>query len=111
MFKAFTNKELKFQNIVWRGTGALSAENRGHGFIPAFLDAERGEVHPSCYACGGLATIHILDGLPKHLVLANEASGRVSEVKNSVIAGFMREGKFYTREEAATTLKDALTDS
>jgi hypothetical protein len=105
MFNAFTDKELKFQNIVWRGTGALSAENRGHGFIPVFLDLERGDIHPSCYANGELAPIHILDGLPKYLILAYDTSGKVTKTKDCVIAGFLRDGKFYSREEAAAALR------
>ncbi len=106
MNKAFTKRELTFQNVVLLGTGGLSAENRRSGFVPVFLDTERAEVHPSCYANGQIASIHILDGLPEHLILANEESGAVSQVKRSVIPGFLRKGQFYTREEAADVVQN-----
>lgn len=109
MNKSFTKRELTFQNILLLGTGGLSAENRQSGFVPVFLDTERSEVHPSCYANGQPANIHILDGLPEHLILANEASGAVSKVKKSVIPGFLRDGHFYTREEAADAVQNELT--
>lgn len=111
MPNALSNNELKFQNIVWRGTGALSAENRDLGFIPAFLDTERKEIHLSRHPNGELATIHILDGLPKHLLSTNDTSATRCKTKNCVIAGFLHDGKFYTREEAAAWVKESMSDS
>ncbi|MCK7576802.1 MAG: hypothetical protein MZV65_13615 [Chromatiales bacterium] len=42
-----------------------------------------------------------MDGLPDHLVLARGPRGRITAIKSSVIAGFIRLGHFYTREQAA----------
>jgi len=111
MTKVFTKEELEQQHTALHVTGALSDENREHGFLPVFLDTERGEVHPSCYANGQPATIHILDGLPKHLVLSDDASAVVKKVKASVIAGFLRDNIFYTREEAAAAFQCELRDN
>jgi hypothetical protein len=110
MQNALSQNELKFQNIVWRGTGALSAENRDQGFTPAFLDTERKEIYLSRHANGDVATVHILDGLPEHLRLSGETSATASKAKSNVIAGFVRDGKFYTREEAAAWIKESLDD-
>jgi hypothetical protein len=45
--------------------------------------------------------MHLLEGLPDTLLLARAPSGRVTAVKDSVVAGFVRDGRFYTRDEAA----------
>jgi hypothetical protein len=89
------------ENLAFRGKGGVSQENRSSGFRPAFLDAETGEVFASCYAGGQPAPFHLLDGLPEKLVLARNAGGRVAEVKSSVTSGFVRDGRFYTRDQAA----------
>jgi hypothetical protein len=48
-----------------------------------------------------LAPIHLLSGLPPEWVVTRDAAGGVSAVKPSIVAGFLRDGRFYTREEAA----------
>jgi hypothetical protein len=45
--------------------------------------------------------MHLLDGLPDEWVVERDAAGRVRAIKDSVIAGFVRDGRFYTREQAA----------
>lgn len=89
------------QNREFRGTGGRSEENWGAGFQPAFLDTETRTVYPSRFRDGLRAPIHLLDGLPEALIVARDAVGRVAAVKASIIAGFAREGRFYTRDEAA----------
>lgn len=89
------------QNRAYRGTRGRSEENRGAGFTPAFLDAETRAVYPSQFRDGGRAPVHLLDGLPEEVVIARDALGRVAAVKGSIIAGFARGGRFYTRDEAA----------
>lgn len=88
------------ENLQYIGTGGISANNRGQGFIPAFMDAETGNVYRSRFANGMPAPIHVLAGLPENLI---EAHGKLSgslSVKSSVISGFVREETFYSREEA-----------
>ncbi|ANG63551.1 hypothetical protein A8C75_14430 [Marinobacterium aestuarii] len=101
-----TPAALRLQNEVFRGSGGVSDENRSLGFSPAFYDMETGAVHPSCFANGQPAPMHLLDGLPPELVLARLDSGRVTAVKSGIVAGFMRQGQFFTRAQAAQASKD-----
>lgn len=96
---------LAADNQRFVGTGGISRENRGCGFRPAFLDRETGAIYASCWNDGRPAPIHALAGLPDHLVLARDPRGHVIAIKPSVIAGFIRWGAFYTREQAAGYLE------
>ncbi len=89
------------ENKFFQGTGGVSRGNRQLRFEPAFRDAETGTVYRSCHGDGSPAPCHLLDGLPPDLAVARDGSGRITAVKGSVVAGFVREGRFYTREEAA----------
>lgn len=95
-----TGRQLRDQNRRFEGTGGVSEGNRSQGFLPAFLDTRTGQVYPSRFADGRPAPIHVLDGLPLELVVRHERSGAVRGVKGSVIAGFVLDGCFYTREQA-----------
>jgi len=108
MEASVTQATLTHENIVYLGTGGRSRENRRAGFKPAFLDTETGVVHPSRFADGRPAPLHLLDTLPDGVVLKRSASGRAIEVKASIVSGFSRDGRFYTRDEAAqaTQLED-----
>jgi hypothetical protein len=101
MQRAMTNAVLARQTESRCGSGGVSAGNRAFGFRPAFRDAETDMVYASEFADGHPAPVHVLDGLPDEVVLARDAGGRVTAVKGSVIAGFLCDGKFYTRDEAA----------
>ena len=92
---------LKEQNQQYRGTGGVSQGNHSHGFLPAFQDTRTGTIYLSRFANGRVAPIHILDGLPETLITRRTASGHVSKTLESVIAGFVCDGLFYTREQAA----------
>ena len=97
-------QQLRRENLAFQGTGAVSPENARLGFQPAFLDSDTGEVHPSRFADGRLAPLHVLDGLPRTLVTARSSSGRVLRAKASLVSGFIRLGRFYTREEVMAVL-------
>lgn len=99
-----TPRCLQEQNRRFKGTQGVSQENRGSGFVPAFFDSSTGTVHRSCFADGRPAPMHLLDGLPAELVIERSPSGRVTAVRESVQAGFVRNGKFYTREQAAKAI-------
>jgi hypothetical protein len=43
----------------------------------------------------------MIDGLPDELVIARSASGKVTAVSDSVRSGFLLDGCFYDRQEAA----------
>ena len=95
---------LKEENERFHGTGGCSQENCSEGFRPAFKDMSTGAIYLSCFADGRLAPLHLLDGLPSEVVTARDNNGRVTAVKDSVIAGFERSGNFYTRAEAAAAV-------
>jgi hypothetical protein len=94
------------ENRRFRGTGGVSRENRSLGFAPAFRDSRTGGVYLSRFASGAIAPVHLLDRLPDALVLSRSASGRVIEARTSVVAGFVRDGRFYTREEASRAVAE-----
>ena len=96
---ALTEQTLALDNIRFRGTAGVS-EHRPRGFSPAFMDTETRRVYPSRFADGRLAPIHLLQGLPDEVLIARHSGGR--EVKASVVAGFLFDGRFYTRAEAAS---------
>jgi|GEM_PF-464593 len=102
--QALTRKTLEDENRRYTGRGGISEENRGLGFLPAYLDSATGSIHLSCFRDGRRAPIHLLEGLPKRLVLRRDASGKVIALKGSVSAGFVREGEFYTREQAVRAM-------
>ena len=104
MNTALTLVILRQENLAFVGTGGVSQENRSGGFRPAFYDRASGRAVLARFADGRPAPMHLLDGLPREWVVARDAGGRVSAVKDTVIAGFLRDGRFYTREQAAAAL-------
>ena len=105
MARMLTPQMLEADNQLFAGTGGVSAENQCYGFIPGFLDRDTGAVYCSCWADGRPAPFHALDGLPAHLIRARDRGGHITAVKASVVAGFIRQGCFYTREQAAHSLE------
>ena len=108
---ALTDSRLKLENVRYAGSGGVSAENRRHGFRPAFMDVETAAVYLARFADGRPAPFHLLDGLPDELVLSRDAAGRVAEIRSSVISGFEQDGRFYTRDQAAQALSFETTFS
>ena len=96
---------IRDENYRYQGTGGTSAGNHRSGFIPAFRDKLAGRVYLSCFANGELAPIHILDGLPKHLCKQGKHTGGPSASEGTVTSGFIRNGRFYTRTEAANWIE------
>lgn len=101
MNRHVTYEHLRQESLAYLGTGGVSGENRHHGFLPAFFDSETGRGVLSRFADGRVAPVHLLDGVPADWVVSRDRTGRVRSVKSSVIAGFVRDGWFYTREQAA----------
>ena len=99
-----TKISLALETNRYRGTGGVSENNRSLGFQPAFSDRETGTVHWSRFPDGRLAPCHLLNGLPAELVRARDEHGRVMRVKSSLESGFVHDGRFYTRDEAAALL-------
>ena len=101
MKQLLTNQILRQQNNVFKNTGGVSKENRSVGFRPAFYDAQQHRAEVACFANGTPAPFHLLEGVPEDWVTERDSGGKVIAVKASIIAGFIRNGIFYTREQAS----------
>jgi hypothetical protein len=104
MARPLTAGQLARQNRRYNGTGGVSPNNQCVGFRPAFFDRETGTIYLSRNPDGTPAPFHRLDGLPAELVEARDPTGRVIAVKSSLEAGFERDGRFFTRDEAAAVI-------
>jgi hypothetical protein len=93
-------ESLQAQNQRFHGTTGVSAENRTLGFRPAFMNTRTGEVYLSRFGDGRLAPMHLLDGLPASVVLKRTDSGCVAAVHGWITGGFVRDNRFFTREQA-----------
>lgn len=98
--------ELEDQNAAYTGTGGVSHNNRAAGFVPAYQNLATGEAVISRFADGSPSPVHVLDGLPEAWVAARDESGHVYQALTTVIAGFLRGGVFYTRDDAARLVAD-----
>lgn len=94
-------QQLRDENTHFAGTGGRSPENAHLGFRPAFLDFSTQVIYLSCFADGRPAPLHLIDGLPDEVIVDRSPTGRPLAAKASVIAGFVRNGFFYSREAAA----------
>jgi hypothetical protein len=101
MSRSSFQDRLRTENLAFGGTRGVSAEAVKVRFAPAFMDLETGRVEIACYACGTPAPLHVIAGVPDEWVTERNTAGEVLAVKASIVAGFVRENRFYTREEAA----------
>jgi len=107
MARAMTPDQLVSEKAAYRNTGGVSERNGSQGFIPAFMDRDTGIVYLSRNDDGTTACCHRVDTLPESLVVSRHGDGRVQTIKASVVAGFERDGRFYTRDEAAREVDGA----
>lgn len=110
MDKLLTRCRLRRQNDEFAGSDGVSSAGRSLGFIPAFRDSETGQIYRSCFQDGTPAPCHLLEGLPATLSVTRDTRGRIVAVKGTVVVGFLRAGRFYTREEAASEVTQASSD-
>jgi hypothetical protein len=101
MNRLFTEARLKRENRAFFGTPGVSQGNSGFGFIPAFCDSVTGRVEISRLENGLPAPVHMFEGLPENWVVERDASSKPIAIKQSVVSGFVREGCFFTRSQAA----------
>lgn len=99
--RRLTIPRLARERRAFEGRGGTSEEACADDFAPAFLDTDTGVAYLSRYPDGRPAPVHLLGGLPEGLVRERDLCGGVTAVKGSVVAGFVRRGHFYTREETA----------
>ena len=104
MNRLLTADSLKRVNLAFSGTPGVSHENRGFGFRPAFHDTETGQVEISRFQNGQPAPMHLLEGLPESWIIERDAASKATAVKHSVVTGFVRDSRFYTRAQAAAAV-------
>ena len=97
----YQSEQLALENIEFEGTGGVSQENCHLNFKPAFMDEISGIVEVSRFKNGMLAPFHSLEGLPDHWITERDESGRVVQIKSSIVSGFVRMETFFTRQEAS----------
>ena len=94
------SRGLRQQCGLYRGSGGASEDNRDAGFISAFLNRENGDVHSSVSSDGQVCSVLTLDGLPDSVIVRRSRNGMVTAVRRCIVAGFVRNGLFYSREQA-----------
>ena len=104
---ACTADDLVADSESHRGTGGVSEENGGFGFRPAFLDAGESCTARAFRTALRRPSIFSTVRLKNWWRVANEC-GRVAAVKAFLISGFVRFGRFYTRDEAAAVVSQTL---
>jgi len=92
---------LKTENRAFHGSAGVSEGCREACFSPAFRDQATGRVYLSRDPNGHVAAFHTLEGLPDEVIAARYTNGNVAKAKNSLISGFLKDGIFYTRQQAA----------
>jgi hypothetical protein len=99
--RQMNEQTLHQENEAFRGTRGVSENNCGRGFQPAFRDSETGRVEVSRQQNGEPATIHIISWLPPEWGASVGEDGAILALKPGIDCGFVHDGAFYTREEAA----------
>lgn len=94
-----TDCELKTENERYAGTLGVSSNNRHLDFLPAFRDGASGRVELARFADGRQAPIHLLCALPPEWATQRDAHGQISAIHKRIVAGFVRDGVFYTRDQ------------
>ncbi len=107
--KLFTDSNLDKETQQYAGTGGVSQGNGGYGFIPAFKDLNLGDIYLSQYSDGRVAKVHLLDGMPAHLII-NKQDGQIRSLQKSVIAGFVLDNVFFTRAQAAQYVSERVSN-
>lgn len=95
------NRTLQTENLVYAGTRGISQNNRASGFKPAFLDKSTGRIEIAKLKNGQRAPVHIISWLPEEWASRFDDEGLVLNLRPGIIAGFERDGCFYTRDQAA----------
>jgi len=102
MNRQIDKDRLRIENLAFAGTCGVSERARAARFLPAFKDLETGRVELACFASGAPAPMHVISCLPDEWAAARNAAGEIIALKASIVAGFVRDDSFYTREEAAS---------
>jgi hypothetical protein len=101
MNRPVNEQSLRQQNLAFAGTNGVSQNNRGKRFQAAFRDEDSGRVEIARFDNGKVAPAHLIVGLPREWAVSFTSDDAILAIKSTIIAGFVRDGVFYTREEAA----------
>ena len=85
----------------YNGTCGESVVACQHQFIPAFCNSADGRVELARLPNGKPAPMHLISALPQAWAARCDNDGNVLELIDSIVAGFVKNGRFYTREQAA----------
>ena len=77
------------------------------GFMPAFKNLVDQQIHLSTDLKGELSVMHLFDGLPEHWINERDHQGKALTLKSEIIAGFMRNARFYTLSEIMHSICDS----
>ena len=95
------NQTLCSENLVFADTNGISQNNRALNFRPAFMDSSTGRIEIAKLKDGEQAPVHLINWLPEEWATCFDDNGLVLRLKPGITAGFERNGRFYTRDEAA----------
>jgi hypothetical protein len=95
-----TQLSLRDENRLFEHTRGRSETNHQLGFVPGYRNSATGEQVASCFADGSPAPVHLLDGLPEAWVAERDGAGHVTRTCPGLVSGFIRDGRFYSREQA-----------
>lgn len=101
MSRPMTEHVLRQENLAYIDSGGVSANAQKVHLVPAFQDVETGRIEIARMQNGCPAAMHLIVGLPEEWAVNHDLSGQISALKATIIAGFVRENVFYTREQAA----------
>lgn len=76
------------------------------GFFPAFRDLITGRTHLATNADGTIASMHVLDGLPREWADEIDETGQIISLKDGIMAGFIRGDSFFTLDDLRHSVKD-----
>ena len=95
------SRTLRRENQVFGRTGGVSKNNARRGFKPAFINIRNGRIELPKMKNGHRAPMHLIHWLPLEWAAVLNPDGSVQVLVPEIVAGFVRGGKFYTREQAA----------
>lgn len=101
MAQMLTKERLRRENLAFAGTTGVSAASGRRRLRPAFRDPLTGRVEIARYEDGRPAPVHIICGLPAEWVCERDGEGHITAIRSDIESGFVCEGVFYTREQAA----------
>lgn len=95
------------QQAVYHKFNGLVFSDISFGFMPAFKNLKDQIIHLSVDQNGELSVMHLFDGLPDSWIKEKDDQGIALTLKNEIIAGFMRNAKFYTLSEIVNDVVDS----